>query len=135
MQDRTVFDTIQEGLDRANEHATSEAQWVGTHCSEQVVQESQKCVNTQSRGLKPQLVCLYHYPHCWYVANHFCLLHSDRTILLYYTHTACICVLLLCTLWFGKMLHGLEYNMAIHWNTCILQKYCCITFDYPNPCK
>ena len=48
MLDKTVFDTIQEGLDRVNEHAISETQWVGTPCSEQVVQESWKCVNTQS---------------------------------------------------------------------------------------
>ena len=38
-QDRAVFDAIQEGLDRANEHATSETHWVGMY-SEQVVQES-----------------------------------------------------------------------------------------------
>ena len=37
-KDTTVFDAIQEGLDRANEHATSETHWVGTPCSEQVVQ-------------------------------------------------------------------------------------------------
>ena len=58
-QDRTVFDAIQEGLDRANEHATSETHWVGTHVVNRLC--SWKCVNTQSRGLKPQLVCLYHY--------------------------------------------------------------------------
>ena len=38
-QDRAVFDAIQEGLDSANEHATSETHWVGMY-SEQVVQES-----------------------------------------------------------------------------------------------
>ena len=40
-KDRTVFDAIQEGLDRANEHATSETQWVSTPCSEQVVQDQE----------------------------------------------------------------------------------------------
>ena len=52
------------------------------------MQESWKCVDTQSRGHKPQLVCPHHY---------FYLLHSDGTILLYYihTHNMHICVMLL----------------------------------------
>ena len=33
LQDRTVFDAIQEGLDRANEHATSDVLKVSIPCS------------------------------------------------------------------------------------------------------